>query len=334
MARRSTVQQDPRIAGEPESYPPDGPDVRRGTAPRRGGWGGGGGRWLIWSGRALLWALIVVIVVNGIRAPFERLTQQNNATGATSGPVDSGFPVTQASAFANQFAAVYLNFDATNPQQRADRLKAFLPEGADDQFGWNGDGRMAAGAFQFAGINVIDANNAVVTVSYQSGSARGLLSVPVYYDGGRFVVAAQPSLLPVPGPAGLPQLAESDRDGAAESELRPQLEGFFKAYATGNQVDLQRYVANGVTIEGFDGTLTLVQLKDVVVPPGGETTRQVTAVVLWGVSSGSAGITPTPGANDPANKPAGLEQAYQLTVEKQGGKWFVRHIQGASRPLG
>jgi hypothetical protein len=281
-----------------------------------------------------LWALIVVIVVNGVRAPFERLTQQNNATGATPGPTDSGFPVIQASAFANQFAAVYLNFDAANTQQRAERLKAFLPEGADAQFGWNGYGRMAAGAFQFAGINVIDAANAVVTVTYQSGGSRGLLSVPVYYDGGRFVVAGQPGLLPAPGPAGLPQLPEPDRDTAAEAELRPQLEGFFKAYATGNQIDLQRYVANGVTIEGFDGSLTLAQLKDVVVPPGGETTRQVTAVVVWGLSSGGVVAAPTPEANDPATQPAGLEQAYQLTVEKQGGKWFVKHIQGASRPVG
>jgi hypothetical protein len=275
-----------------------------------------------------------VIVVNGVRAPFERFTQQNNATGAAPEPTYSGFPVTEATAFANQFAAVYLNFDSTNPQQRAERLKAFLPEGADEQFGWDGNGRMSAGAFQFAGIEVRDAQNAVVTVTYQSGSTRGLLSVPVYYDGGRFVVSRQPGLLPVSGPAGLPQVAEPDRDGAAETELRAQLEGFFKAYGMGNQVDLQRYVANGVTIEGFDGTLTLAQLKDVVVPAGGGTTRQVTAVVVWEVSGGAAVPAPTPGATDPGIRPAGLEQAYQLTVEKQGDKWFVKHIQGASRPLG
>ncbi len=335
MTRRSTVQPDPRIAGDPESYPPQGPERvadTHGKARGRGGWSGGGGRWLVWTGRAVLWALIIVIVVNGVRAPFERFTQGDTAAGATPEPSDSGFPMTQAAAFANQFAAVYLNFDASNPQQRADRLKPFLPQGAQEQFGWNGYGRMSAGAFQFTGINVRDANNAVVTVTYQAGSRRGLLSVPIYYDGSKFVVSERPGLLPDSGPAGLPAVADPDRDSATETELRPQLEGFFKAYAAGDQVDLQRYVANGVTVEGFDGALTLAQLKDVVVPVGEGSTREVTAVVVWAVSSGSG--TATPRTDDPATQPAGLEQAYRLTVEKQGGKWFVEAVQGASRPVG
>ncbi|MEW9529149.1 conjugal transfer protein [Microbispora sp. NPDC049125] len=307
--------------------------AERGVPRRRGGWSGGGGRWLVWTGRIILWALIIVIVVNGVRAMFERYTQTGGGTVSSAEPTGSGFPVTQASAFANQFAAVYLNYDATNPQQRAERLKAFLPEGADAQFGWNGYGRMSAGAFQFDGISVIDANNARVTVTYQSGGSRGLLAVPVYYDGSRFVVSAQPALLPAPGPAGLPQLPDPDRDAAAESELRPLLEGFFKAYAAGDQADLQRYVANGATIEGFGGEFTLAELKDVVVPPGGASDRQVTAVVVWAVGSSEATAVPTPGA-DPAAQPAGLEQAYELTVEKQGGKWFVKDVQGAKRSVG
>ncbi|WP_204286992.1 conjugal transfer protein [Microbispora amethystogenes] len=335
MARRSDVQQDPRIAGDPEPYPPEGFDrlaAPHGTAPRRRGWSGGGGRWLVWAGRAILWALIIVIVVNGVRALFERSMQDTGTGTAPAGTATSAFPTTRAAAFADQFAAVYLNYDAANPQQRAERLKAFLPEGADAQFGWNGYGRMSAGAFQYAGIDVIDDHNARVSVSYQSGDSRGLLSVPVYYDGGRFVVSAQPALLPDPGPAGLPQLPDPDSDSATEAELRPTLEGFFKAYAAGNQADLQRYVANGVTIEGFNGRFTFAELKKVSVPPGGADSRKVTAVVVWAVASGD-GTAPSP-SQDPAGEPGGLEQAYELTVEKQGGKWFVKDIQGANRSVG
>jgi len=303
---------------------------------RRGGWGGGGGRWLIWTGRAVLWAVIVVIVVNGVRAPFERFTQANNpSTGAAAAPSDSGFPVTQASAFALQFAAVYLNFDEANADQRAERLRSFLPDGADPQFGWNRVGRMSAGAFQFAGIDVdrSDPSFARVKVTYQSGSRRGLLSVPVYHEGGRFVVAAQPALLPEPAPAGLPQVADPERDSAMEAELRPQVEGFFRAYASSNQVDLQRYVASGETIEGFGGAFTLAQLKDVVVPVGSDNTRQVKAVVVWAVPSGDPNAVASAGPDGLAAD-AGLEQAYQLTVEKQGGKWFVKQVQGPSRSVG
>jgi len=338
MTRRSTVQQNPRrIAGDPESYPPDAADrgdAAHGASFRRaGGWSGGGGRWLVWIGRAILWALIIVIVVNGVRAPFERMRGDAGAPATSATPSDLGFPVTQGAAFAIQFAAVYLNYDAANPQQRAERLRPFLPEGADAQFGWNGYGRMSAGALQFAGIEVTDANNARVTVMYQSGGTRGLLSVPIYHDGGRFVVSGRPAMLPASGPAGLPQLPEPDRDSAAEAELRPQLEGFFKAYAAGDHVDLQRYVVNGAPIEGFGGGITLAQLKDVIVPPGPEDSRVVTAVVVWAVESQA---TPAPSATpgDPVTEPASLEQAYRLTMEKQGGKWFVKDIQGAHRSAG
>jgi hypothetical protein len=277
--------------------------------------------------------LIIVIVVNGVRAPIERMTQGDQVTPGSAEPTGSTFPVTQAAAFANQFAAVYLNYDATNPQQRAERLKAFRPEGLDDQVGWNGYGRMSAGAFQFAGITVIDEHQARVIVTYQSGGNRGLLSVPVYYNGGKFVVSAPPALLPAPAPAGLPQLPDAEHDTAAEAELRPLLEGFFKAYADGNQVDLQRYVANGVTIDDFNGQFSLAELKKLVVPPGDANSRVVTAVVVWAVASGGTAAVATP-SPDPASQPGGLQQVYQVTVEKQGGKWFVRDVQGADRYLG
>ncbi|WP_155347093.1 conjugal transfer protein [Acrocarpospora pleiomorpha] len=332
MARRSTVQQDPRIAGDPESYPL--PDLD--SAPvRRRGWSGGGGRWLVWVGRAILWALIIVIVVNGVRAPFERFTQGQNAAAPTT-PEDAGFPVQEAAGFASQFAAVYLNFDATNPDQRDERLTAFLPLGGERRFGWNGYGRMSAGAIQFQSIDVAADNvNATVVVSFQSGSKRWLLSVPVYHSGDRFVVTGRPALLPAPAVADLPAVADPDRDNSLENQLRPTLEGFFKAYASGNTAELRLYATDGATIEGLGGSFELAQLTDVIVPVGGESSRTVTAVVVWAVPSGAAAAQPsTDPAADPAAQSAGLEQAYQLSMERQGEKWLVGRIQGAGRSVG
>ncbi|GGK68532.1 conjugal transfer protein [Sphaerisporangium melleum] len=278
----------------------------------------------------VLWALIVVIVVNGVRAPIERLSQGDQPTGAPPVPTGSGFPEADAAAFASQFALAYLNYDATKPDDRAERLKPFLPVGAESQFGWDGAGKMAAGNFQLSGIEVVDRQNAVVTVFAQSGAQRWRLSVPVYYSDGRFVVSGQPGLMPAGGPANLPQLPTTDHDITAENELRPQLENFFKAYAAGDPTQLQRYVIQGVTLDGFDGKVTLVELKSVTAPPGGAT-RDISAVVKWTFPVNPA---PSPAASDDQSADTGgLEQAYRLTVEKQGGNWYVKDIRGGTRTV-
>ena len=339
MARRSTLQHDPRIAGDPElSARPDAPgyDSPSARAPRRGRWSGGGGRWLVWVGRIILWALIVVIVVNGVRAPFERYTQQNNATPQAAPQVDKGFPTARGMAFAAQFAGVYLNFSPEDAPSRAGKLAAFLPDGSDQQLGWDGAGKMAAVAIQPYDIEASDAQNAIVSVAFQSGPRRLILSVPIYYagdDSGKgFVVSGRPALLPAPAPADLPQLAQPEGDEAAAAELKPQLEGFFKDYASGDTAGLQRYVAAGKSVSSFGGAFTFGELKKVVVPVGGAT-REIQAVVVWIVPSGAV-PSADPSATDAAAADGRLEQAYRLTVEKQGDKWYVDEIRGAGRAVG
>ncbi|MFJ2028892.1 conjugal transfer protein [Streptosporangium sp. NPDC087985] len=344
MARRATVQRDPRIAGEPEpsayadaSYDSgfDGAPARGRSVMSRGRWSGGGGRWLVWTGRAVLWALIVVIVVNGVRAPFERFTRPNAAGGSVPLSADTEFPVSRATSFASQFAAVYLNFEAVRSQERASRLAPYLPDGAEPQFGWDGLGRMAAGAVQPYGTEIVDRENAVVTLAFQSGSRRQLLSVPVFHDSrtDRFVVSGRPGILPAPTPANLPPLPAGERDEAAEAELRTPLADFFKAYAASDSASLQRYAAPDVTLEGFGGAFTFVQLKNLVVPLVGGATRDVTATVVWGVPSGTAPSADTT-STDPGDAVGKLEQAYLLTVVKQGDKWYVKDIRGAKRSVG
>ena len=338
MARRSTSQQDPLIAGdhEPSAYPDvlgadDVPQARSRGGSRRGGWPGGGGRWLVWAGRAILWALIIVVVANGVVALIQRTTRGDVAVSPEATPTDAGFPVDRASSFAGQFAEIYLNFNSERQEERSERLAPYLPEGADPKFGWDGIGRMSAGAIHPYDVEVIDAKNAIVTVTFQSEDRRMLLSVPVYYNDDRFVVSGLPGVLPAPAPAALEQQPEPERDTAAENELRPQLEGFFKAYAAGDDVQLRLFAAPGERLQGFSGTLEFVQLRDVTVPPGGAI-REITAEVVWSVPSvqtSSAGLAAS--STTMAGK---LTQAYRLTVEKQGDKWFVKEIRGASRSVG
>ncbi|MFI6598893.1 conjugal transfer protein [Nonomuraea sp. NPDC050536] len=248
-----------------------------------------------------------------------------------------GFPSASGMAFAAQFAGVYLGFDAANAASRAGKLAAFLPDGADQQFGWDGYGKMGASAIQPYDIEIIDSKNAVVSVAFQTGNRRMLLSVPIYYSGKdagrRLVVSGRPALLPAPAAADLPQVAQPEGDDAAAAEIKPQLEDFFKAYAEGDSVRLQRYMAPGRSLPtNFGGALAFGQLKSVVVPVGGAT-REIQVVVVWAVPTGAA-PSADPNASDQSAAGGHLEQAYRLTVEKQGDKWYVDDIRGAGRAVG
>ncbi|NVI86388.1 conjugal transfer protein, partial [Actinomadura sp. BRA 177] len=294
--------------------------VRRRGRPRGGRWGGSGGRWWVWAGRAVLWALIIVILVNGVRAPFERFTADDSASGggatAAKPPKSAAFPSSAAGAFALQFANVYLNFDQKNAPAREAQLRTFLPDGADAQFGWNGVGKMAVQSVQVAGVDARDAHNATVTLLARTADRWLRLAVPVYADkSGSLVVSARPALLPPPTKAQLPQGGVGDRDTPLENELKPFLGTFFQEYATGNQEALSRF-SDGTTIAGLANSVTFVQVKEVVAPKGPDGERTVTATVVWQPAGGGGGE---------------LEQTYQLAMVKKG-TWLVRSIRGTTEP--
>ncbi|TDD82549.1 conjugal transfer protein, partial [Actinomadura rubrisoli] len=178
-------------------------DRRRGRSGKRrtragGRWGGSGGRWWVWVGRAILWALILVILVNGIRAPFERFTADDGTSSSEAKPGKSAqFPSSAAGAFALQFANVYLNYDQKNAPAREAQLRTFLPDNADPQFGWNSVGQLQVQSVQVAGVDARDASNATVTVLARSQDKWYRLAVPVYADkAGALVISARPALLP------------------------------------------------------------------------------------------------------------------------------------------
>ncbi|WP_233358960.1 conjugal transfer protein [Thermomonospora amylolytica] len=296
----------------------------RGSGSGGGRWAGSGGRWWVWVGRALLWALIIVIVVNGVRAPFERFTQDGGATpAATTPPPASRFPVAAASAFALQFGDVYLNYDEQTAADRERRLRAFLPEGSIGQFGWNGAGSLRVESTQVADVQVRDEHNAVVTLLARAEDRWLSLAVPVYASNGALVVSGRPALLPPPALAALPQGGVGERDPALENELRTALFGsFFPAYAASDTAALSRFT-DGAPITGLGGSVTFVRLGEVVAPRGAADRRTVTVTVTWRLPAQGGGPTA-----------AELEQTYEFTVVKKDGTWYVRDIRGAGRPTG
>jgi hypothetical protein len=270
-----------------------------------------------------LWACILVVLVNGIRVEFDRFTAEPSRSPSTpKQDAKAQFPVTGASAYAVQFAGVYLNYDQRNPAAREQQLQFFLPDGVDGQLGWNGTGDMRMQSVQVAGTDVRDANNAVVTVLAQANGKWLELAVPIYARDGQFVVSGEPALLPPPARAQLPQPATQDRDSGLENELQQTLVGFFKAYGSGDTVNLSRFTGDN-SVTGLAGAVTFGRLKDVNAPHGAAGERPIAVTVVWQLPSARS-----KGAS------AELEQTYQLTVVKKDGTWYVRDIRGSTQRVG
>ncbi|MFC0037887.1 conjugal transfer protein [Actinomadura rayongensis] len=331
MARRSAVRDgrrtaeadEPRTDGfDPSDGAFDPPEPRRGRN-RGGRWGGSGGRWWVWLGRAVLWALIIVILVNGVRAPFERFTSSDKPSAGRAAAPGKGtdFPASAAGAFALQFAGVYLNYDQKAGPAREAQLRGFLPDGSDGQFGWNGIGKLQVQSVQVAGVDARDDHNGTVTLLARSQDKWFRLAVPVYAaSADAMVVSGRPALLPPPGRATLPTTGVRDRDTALEDELTPVLAKFFPAYAQSDQASLSRFAA-GPALTGLNGSVTFVQVRGVIAPKGQPGERVVTATVAWQVPATGGGA----GGGE-------LEQDYRLDMIKKSGNWYVRDVRGVTEP--
>ncbi|GAB3207669.1 conjugal transfer protein [Marinactinospora thermotolerans] len=322
MARKSTARRGGALDEGVSSAPPadawDDAPVK-GRRPRRPR-AGAGGRWWVWVGRALLWAFILVVLINGIWMPFRSGIAQAPA-GDSEATETVDFPETAAAAFALRFSHAYLNADPDQAQERAAALAEFVPEGRASALALDG-AALTGENIEVLGVDVQDENNAVVRVSADVNDTPMSLDVPVYAapGGDELVVSGEPALLAAPGRAELPATSEGETDAQARGELEPILEGFFEAYAETPE-HLSRYVESEARITPLPAdTLTFAQLRDVVVPAGGsggEDVRQVRATVVWRL----------------AGSEADLSQSYRLTVVRDGD-WYVRDIQGASNSFG
>jgi Conjugative transposon protein TcpC len=326
MTRRSTLDRgpqsgvhagdsDPGSAGLAPS-PPAGRD--RASAP----WRGAGGRWAVWALRALVWVVLLIVGVRGVIAiVLNQKTPVSSpaATSGTPGPASS-FPSGLAEAYALQFASVYLKFSPATASQRAQQLADFLPGGADPQLGWNGEGSLTLQSDQVSGIDVSDAQHAVVTLLARVNGGLMELGVPIYAASGGMIVNGEPAWLPAPSRASPPAPAAGDSDPAAQSALQAQLPAFFQAYASGDAATLARFVVHGVTIAGLGGAVTYSSIAALYVPAGGDT-RQIAVSVVWQI----------PGPKGAA--PAQLPMTYDMTVVSQNANWYVKSIRASDQPV-
>jgi conjugative transposon protein TcpC len=291
---------------------------------------GAGGRWLIWTFRAVIWAVLLIIGFRGVVSIVSPGHFGDSAAKDTNAPAtvtNNGFPTALAEAFALQFGNVYLNFSPAAAQQRASDLTPFIPVGSSPQFGWNGVGTQQLQAEQVASISVQNAHQAVITLLAQVSSGLIELGVPVYSSQDGLVVSAEPALLPGPERATPPSASSAANDAVAQSALSGQLPGFFRAYASGNQQTLGRYLAPGAVVNGLGGAVTYESISGIEVPAGGPT-RRIAVSVTWQVV-GQSTVKPRAKqgtSSSLAAGPANLQMSYEMTVVRQNGTWYVKAI--------
>ncbi len=308
-----------------------------GTVAARAAFGpagrGAGGRWLLWPLRIVLWAALLVIVFRGLTAIIFDRAPAPAAGGAAAGKAAAApFPVALAEAYATEFGRVYLGFSPQSQVQREQALAAFVPpsvSAADPNLGWNGVGQVNLQALQVAGIKVQDPQHAVVTLLALISGQLTELGVPVAAGGGGLVVTGEPAWLPAPQQI-LPPATAAPRapDKVAQGQLMNELPAFFQAYASGDNVALNRFLAPGVSLTGLGGAVTFDSISALRVPAGG-TTRQITVTVIWQVADqpGSAA-----GNLGMASK---LEMTYGMSVvDLQSGKWYVKQIGASTEAVG
>jgi hypothetical protein len=120
----------------------------------------------------------------------------------------------------------------------------------------------------------------------------------------------------------LPTPPSVQQDTAAADQLKTQLPGFFKAYASDSpQMPLSRFLAPGAAVGGISNEG--VQFQGIVdgslnVPQGGAT-RNITVTVNWQLKGQDSGFAAT----------------YDMSVVDQGGdRWYVKEIRASTQPMG
>ena len=316
-------------AGDPA---PHGGDEYRAAARRSSPWPGAGGRWLVWVLRVVLWTVLLLIGYRGIAA----IVLDYPGPGGSAGPAaghSRAFPVALAQAYAYEFGQVYLSFNPATAGQRAASLATFLPPGADPQFGWNGGtvsgvgGTRTVQSEQVAGVRVINSHRAVVRLLARVSGRMVELGGPVYASRGALVVSGYPALLPAPDQVAPPPLAAGPGDPAAKMALRRTLPAFFRAFASGDALQLRKLTGAGGSVTGLGGAVSFGRISALSVPAGPGPARQVTATVVWrlGPASTPGGQTGLAGHGDT------LTASYSMTVVRHHAGWLVRSITAAAQ---
>ncbi len=257
-------------------------------------------------GRIAIWTVLGLLLVRGALA---------EPTASTPSPQRSADGVDpESAAFAVRFARTYL----ADPSAAA--LSPFLAEGVQVGTGrppQAGGGDVAQA--EVSGAEDLGGGRSVLTVAAELRDARVLyLAVPIVREkAGEVAALGAPSIVAAPGSAG------------ADSNERPQSLAGPDASAIGELVAklLPEYVSAGEA-----GSLSYLLAPGAAVTPlgGAVALDAITGVTQLGSGEGTSRIVIAAArVSDPASG-AAYPVTYRLEVLKDGGRWYVAGVEGAS----
>jgi Conjugative transposon protein TcpC len=255
------------------------------------------------AGRVALWALVALLLIEGVSSVLAPPSHQRDAGVDRSEASD---PTT--SAFATSFARVYLS--GASPQE----LSPLLAPGVDvPSFSGTGIGVEQA---EVAGIEDLGAGEAIVTVACATGDARILyLAVPIVRaSAGEVAAQGVPALVAGPAGVGEPVEAPGPLAGPDAGKIADLARRFLPVYLSAPGAELAYFLAPGARVTPPGGGLEVTDVPSVKQLGSAEGQRRTVVAgvrVLDSLSRASFGL------------------AYRLEVTRSGGRWYVERVEGA-----
>lgn len=289
-------------------------------------------------GRGVLWAVVGLAAVTGVRAWIVPNSAPSPPPASRSGAGPASYPTDQAQAVAARWARAYLSWDEAIAADRGRLLAADMPPGADTDIGWDGHGHQEVIAVQpgavtpgtnhqaRASVDVLVRSSTAAPADAGKKKGKGKpaaptttdrwigLEVPVVATAGRVVVTGEPGMVGIPTSAPrIPHLPAATVDQALSAETKSAAADFFKAWAAG---DTRSSTAPGATIPPLPDGFAVEGLSDWQVEKGDGDTRTGTARISWRVSG------------------AVIEQTYRVQITRVSSadahRWQVSDVRGGT----
>lgn len=246
--------------------------------------------------RGAVFVLILLLCWIGIRT----IIQGSRPPAAAPVPAELQFPDAPAVSLAERFAEAYYTWSQDDIDARTTAVaRDFGGTGADDRFGWDGQGKQIAVDAHTVALEISGKDRAAATVTllitpyevakggeWEKGETYPqTVQIPLGVSEGRVVVSDLPAIVAEPQVKHLKSDVDEFVDQDLTLDTREQIRDFWQRY--GEEEDLSSVSAPGATFRGLGGTATFDNMADWRVLDGGKTHRQARATVEWVTTSGA-----------------------------------------------